>query len=362
MLKNVDRLEMHLKLPPGGIVWMVLVGGKTIPVIQHNDFLTITLIRSTLTGENIAFPVEIVYMIPEPMDELEFMIPQPDVSILNLKVNIGLPSSIYIEDPAKYNPLFEIESWDKWRSKKKHSGTTSEDYLDFMKATNTKLSEVSYDKNINEPDLIYIGLDEEFGVSNTIEIERLDSVEGELDSYGMEIDNFDYNPYSQIKYAKISLTQGQYEIRNSGVKRQITVMGGATQQVIFDSDEELVFTNIPPIYLQFPKSGQIIRLSAIFMKPNENTSIILIEGEPEELDLIGQIKSTFGSICFLQLLIVFIIILDICITYYVLKIRPKKKESEKSQKKNSNVHQRSNHLQKRAKRKQKRKIEKVEKK
>ena len=52
------------------------------------------------------------------MDELEFMIPQADVSILNLKVNIGLPSSIYIEDPAKYNPLFEIESWDKWRSKK----------------------------------------------------------------------------------------------------------------------------------------------------------------------------------------------------------------------------------------------------
>jgi hypothetical protein len=333
MVKNADRVEMHVTIPANGLVWMVLVSGKTIPIIQNGDLLTITLIRSTLTGENIAFPVEIVYMTIEPTENFEFMIPQVDVSILNLKVNIGLPSSINILDPEEFNPTFELESWDKWKTKKKLSSTGSELYTDYVHTMNSQLSGVSYDKSIIEPDWVYVGLDDLDGDSDILEIERLDVPEGENGIYTMKIDhsNSYFDNVSNKRFAKISLSQGQYELRNSGVKRQVTVMGGATQQIIFDSDEEMVFTDVPPIYLQFPQSGQVLRLAAIFIKPNESTSVTLVEGKVKESTLVNDISSLLNSSQFLKSIIILFIILTIVLIYLLVFRKSREKTSKKEQ-------------------------------
>jgi hypothetical protein len=328
MVKNVDQLEMHITLPKGGVVWMVLVGGKTVPVIQSGDVLTITLIRSTLTGENIAFPVEIVYMLNEAMDELEFMIPKADVSILSLKVNVGLPAVFNIIDPWKYNPYYEYQGMDRWKTVPGYRDPGDDLSFDYHKEMSNQLSSVSYDSDVIEPDWVYIGLDELGSTSDVVEIEKLDEAGDETNkiSFRMNTSYWLYNQDSNIKFARVSLTQGQYRISNSGNERQITVVGGGTQQIVFDSDSERVFTDVPPIYLQFPKSGQVIRFSAIFIKPNEDSSIILVKGEKETTTFAEFISEAARSTAFLQFLTIFSIILIVCMAYFSLVRRARMKE------------------------------------
>ncbi len=339
MVKNVDRLEMHVTLPAAGVVWMVLVGGKTVPIIEHNNMLTVILIRSTLSGENIAFPVEIVYMITEPMEELEFIMPQVDVSILNLKVNIGIPSSMHIKDPGKYNPNFEVEGWDKWKSGDKYSGTGTgpDGYLDYGKDFSNQLSKVSYDRDVKEPDSIYIGIYDQGEDSSSIEIEKIDvdSDDSEPIKYSLEIDstNSYLNPNSNIRFTKFSLLQGQYTLNNAGVQRQITVTGGKTQQIIFDSNDEMVFTDVPPIYLQFPKSGQVLRLGAIFFKPNENSSITLQVDDPKSKCLDDKFILDLGTEDFLQFIFLVIIVTLICIFLFRKIRKPTRHNGQKVRKK-----------------------------
>ena len=342
MLKNIERVDMHVKLPKNAVVWMALVGGKAIPIIQHGTILTIPLLRSTITGQNIAFSVEIVYLTIEPSIELEFILPKADVEILNLKVNIGLPTSVRVKDPEKYNPNFELESWDKWKSKVPRSEGTGSTYSDYAQSMNFQLGDVSFDKSQDEPDWIYVGF-ENFNedTTNVIDIERIDSQGDGNNKFEVNVDssNSFYDPGTDMTYAKISLTQGQYEFSNLGVQRQVTVLGGNYQQVSFGSDYEFIATPVPPLQLQLPESGQVIRLSAIFIKANENTSIRLVEGQDDTDD--GQFELKLPrNICYFGIsigliLIILIVVAVILKDYKTKEIKQNKITLSESRLKNS---------------------------
>jgi hypothetical protein len=317
MVKNSNRVVLHVRLPPGGVVWMVLVGGKTVPIIQKDELLTITLLRSTITGQNIAFPVEIVYLTTDLKINLEFVIPKVDVEILNLKVNIGLPSSLMVEDPLEYNPNFELDGRDSWSNKIDDINDLSDSYIDQADIMKRELNQVSYDKDVKEPDTVYIGLKDHSSYSdNTINIRRINDKPGTTySSYNINSMPSFIDPISNNTYVKLNLDQGQYVLSNSGNERQVTVMGGNYQQVLFDYDDDVVFTDIPPIYLQLPESGQVIRLSAIFIKPNENISIKLVEGELDDEtskdDLISFLSSPTSLMIIIIWILVIIIILNL---------------------------------------------------
>lgn len=329
MIKNVDSLEMHVTLPKGVKVWMVLVGGKTVPIIQNNNVLTLTLIRSTLTGENIAYPVEIVYMLTEPMDRLEFILPEVDVPILNFKINIGLPSSFNIKDPEKFNPNFEFEGRDVWKSGKNIIESDPNYISNYEREMHSQLTKISYDKDSNEPDLVYIGLDDFDGDSDNIKIEKIDTSGDNYNfTYNVNEQNSQINPVNNIVFTKISLSQGQYIISNDETQRQISVFGGNTQQIIFDSENEMVFTDVPPIYLQLPQSGQVFRFSAIFIKPHEERDILLVESEVKDT---GEAKGFYSTIMELNsfLIILIIIIILLCLLGYKKLKKGKKGETGK---------------------------------
>lgn len=346
MIKNVDDLEFHVNLPKDSVVWMVLVGGKSIPIIQHNNILIITLIRSTLTGENIAFPVEIVYMIIEPKSELELILPIVDIPILNLKINVGLSSSIYIVDPEINNPSFEFNSHDVWRDDIVYHSSDNNKDSDYSLSLRSRLSS-SYVENVDEPAYIYIGLNESNSVSNTIEIERIDAPEGEQKNFNLDISDFELNSDTNIKYGAITLTQGQYILSNSGASRQITVIGGMTHQVIFDFEDEMVFTGVPPIYLQFPESGQVLRFSKIFIKQNEDLQLKLVEGESEGISDKAGWWEIFESNEYSLLMVSVLVILAVII---LIKAQKSKRQRVKPRK----LHIRTNEKPKQPKRRQKR--------
>jgi competence protein ComGC len=330
MVKNSNRVVLHIRLPAGGIVWMVLVGGKTIPIIQKDELLTITLLRSTITGQNIAFPVEIVYLTTESTADLEFIIPKVDVEILNLKVNIGLPSSVFVDDPLQYNPNFELDGRDRWNNKNNDPTYPSDPYIDQADLMTRELNQVSYDKDVKEPDTIYIGFKDHNDYSdNIINIRRADDKTGATySSYNINTMASFIDPISNNTFVKLNLDQGQYLCSNSGNERKVTVLGGNYQQVLFDSDDEVVFTDIPPIYLHLPESGQVIRLSAIFIKPNENISIRLVEGEPEDDSSRNDFQSFFSSPTSLMIIIIWILVIII-----VLNLIKHRKEIQKTSKK-----------------------------
>ncbi|MCK5559501.1 MAG: hypothetical protein KAJ51_02865, partial [Thermoplasmata archaeon] len=121
----------------------------------------------------------------------------------------------------------------------------------------------------------------------------------------------------------------QYIMSNSGISRQITVIGGTTQQVIFDFEDEMVFTGVPPIYLQFPESGQVLRFSKIFIKQNEDLQIKLVEGESEGISDKTGWWAIFESNEYSLLIISTLAILAVII---LIKVQKSKGQRVKSQK------------------------------
>jgi hypothetical protein len=340
MVKNVERLDMEVILPQKSVVWMVLVAAKTVPIIQEDNRLTITLIRSTLVGENIAFPVEFVYMVKEPTEDLQFLLPAVDVSVLSMKINIGLPKSLKTIDPGATNPGLEYHGEQPWSSSHYVDDTTTGEYIDYNKAFDAQMSNLWFDKDNTNPASLTIGIDDVNDNSKPVVISKYNELGRVVSNQSLSTYQFFSEADSDFGYQTVSLTQGNYMVTNGPALRKVSVIGGVAQQIIFDSEEDMVFTPAPPIYLQFPEGGKVVKFSTIFVMPEEQLSISIEEDTSEGSK--GQnekIISKFRSPVFYSVLIAVIVILIVVSVSNFLKKRRSRSMPQSRPKKSVNKKQ-----------------------
>jgi hypothetical protein len=323
MVKNVELLDMEVILPLKSVVWMVLVAGKTVPIIQNDNKLTITLIRSTLVGENIAFPVEFIYMVKEPSEDLKFLLPAVDVSILSMKINIGLPKSLKILDPGKTNPDLEYQGQQPWRISLDIDDNKGGDYVDYNRAFDTQMSGVWSESENTKSASLTIGVDDIYDNSKPVIISKFDGSGRFVSNMTLSTYQFNIDPESNFGYKTVSLSQGNYVVTNAASMRKVSVIGGVAQQILFDSEDDMVFTPAPPIYLQFPESGKVLRFSTIFVLPEEQISILIEEARTDDsqLSLREKLSSVFDLSIGPMGLVIILIIIIVIVVYYFLIIR-----------------------------------------
>jgi hypothetical protein len=275
LLKNKDQLRLEVAIPEDSEIWYVLVGGEATEILFENDVLIIPLIRSTLTGRNIAYPVEIIYVVPVRNEEMRYYLPTTNVPIILTEANIGIPSSYEVTDPQKNNPNFEFVGAFEWRNLViSMSEDTQEDihydeeYYDMLEGTITEISGIGKPKEKATVNIVTLNGE----INRTLLSIMNNDGHGysDLDLEGPDIE--EYETVDNLVAYAVHMDPGQYKFDYDGVSRTMTVLPGTENQLIMDSGE-VNYIAPPPLIIDLPESGKILRFRKIYTTPEEELNL-----------------------------------------------------------------------------------------
>ena len=281
LLKNKDQLRLKVVIPEDSEIWYVLVGGKATEILFEDDVLIIPLIRSTLTGRNIAYPVEIIYVVPVKNEEMRYYLPTTNVPIILTEANIGIPSSYEVTDPQRNNPNFEFVGEFEWRNLviSLSEGTQEnfyydEEYYDMLQGTITEISGLV--KPRERATVNIVDLDSDFNKTMLIILNNEGS--GYDDMYLPPSDIDEYITAEDTLACVVEIDPGQYRFDYNGVSRTMTVLPGTENQLIMDSGEVNSIAP-PPLLIDLPESGKILRFRKIYTTPDEELNLTVSQKE-----------------------------------------------------------------------------------
>lgn len=299
VVKNMRQEELRVVMPNGTLIWYVLVAGRVTEIITEGNALVIPLIRSTTSGKNIPFIVEVMYVVPEPSEELWFMFPSVDVPVVSVDVNVGIPKNHRIADPQKDNPDYDYLGSYAWtivlptidNTASKPAAMSAGGYgapfqSGFFKISNTQTENDQY-----------VTPDTRHGTVNLLSGQSTKAVDTkDLQVYMADSkNNFDMiTPPSIIGSGgnySLDLSPGQYLFEYGNSTRYVQVLPGGTQQVVLSLSDGQMDLQMPPTTVDIPKTGRLLKFRRIFISPQDNLQIKLKEKEP------GSVVSP-QSVCF----------------------------------------------------------------
>lgn len=271
LLKNKDQQRMEVSLPENTEIWYVLVGGTVTDIFFENGTLIIPLIRSTLTGRNIAYPVEIIYVVPVRNMEMIYYLPTSNIPVILTEVNMGLPSSYTVEKVQETNPNFEFVGEFEWRNvviAMSEETLYDREYYDKLEGAVTQISNMGKAQERGSVSILDLDSD----INTTLLIISRNEGNGYTEEDINDNDIVEYTTYSDNSGCSIEMDPGQYRFEYEGISRTMTVLPGTENQLVIDSGEGISMTP-PPLVIDLPESGKILRFRKIYTTPEEELNL-----------------------------------------------------------------------------------------
>lgn len=281
LLKNKDQLKLEVEIPENSEIWYVLVGGEATEILFEDDVLIIPLIRSTLTGRNIAYPVEIIYVVPVKNEDMRYYLPTTNVPIILTEANIGIPSSYEVKDPQRNNPNFEFVGEFEWRNLiiSMPRGTQeepyyNEEYYDMLEGTITEISHIGKRDERSTVNIMTLNTE----INTTMLKIMSNDGHGYTEVYKGAYEVEEYTTDDNSVICGIQMDPGQYRFDYNGESRTMTVLPGTENQLIMDSGG-VNYIAPPPLIIDLPESGKILRFRKIYTTSDEELNLTVSQKE-----------------------------------------------------------------------------------